>query len=295
MKFLCAISFIVFLSLSSCEDAFTTIIELDPPKFEPAIVLQSEIANGSDFVIFNVSRNYGVLEDPFNDPDNYLLNDAKLIFSVNGLTYQGVNTIDPPNSFDNFEVSLAQPIKAGDVLLCTVSNPGFKDIIARTQVPEPTIINNVKFVENGGLDQSGDERSKIVIDFDDPPGRNFYMIDVMINDFGPSFRPISISSIDPSVSESHRAFTLLVEDSSFDRKRKLLDVLFFRLEEARALGNIRLSWRTISEEYYKYSKTFLNYQNSKDNPFATPVNVFTNIENGLGIFSAYNEQIIIVE
>ena len=42
----------------------------------------------------------------------------------------------------------------------------------------------------------------------------------------------------------------------------------------------------VTEEYFKYIKSLSAYQNSSDNPFAEPVNVYTNIANGYGIFSA---------
>jgi len=47
--------------------------------------------------------------------------------------------------------------------------------------------------------------------------------------------------------------------------------------------------RTVSEDFYKYKITGSVHDNSSDNPFAQPVNVYKNIDNGFGIFAGYSE------
>ena len=49
---------------------------------------------------------------------------------------------------------------------------------------------------------------------------------------------------------------------------------------------MKLYWtlKNHSEDYYMYKKTFNVYQSVRGNPFAEPVQVFSNIENGYGIF-----------
>ena len=46
--------------------------------------------------------------------------------------------------------------------------------------------------------------------------------------------------------------------------------------------------RTVSENYYKHYTSLALQKESKDRPFAEPVSVFSNIENGLGIFAGYS-------
>ena len=48
----------------------------------------------------------------------------------------------------------------------------------------------------------------------------------------------------------------------------------------------------MSEDYYKYQKTYIKQVENKSNPFATVIEVHSNIENGVGIFAGYNRQII---
>ena len=44
----------------------------------------------------------------------------------------------------------------------------------------------------------------------------------------------------------------------------------------------------ITEDYFRYVKSYHTYYNASGNPFAEPVNVFSNIKNGFGNFSAYS-------
>jgi hypothetical protein len=46
-----------------------------------------------------------------------------------------------------------------------------------------------------------------------------------------------------------------------------------------------------SEDYFMYKKTFNVYQSVEGNPFAEPVQVFSNIKNGYGIFAGYSHSI----
>ncbi len=48
----------------------------------------------------------------------------------------------------------------------------------------------------------------------------------------------------------------------------------------------------MSEDYYKYLKTYIKQVENKSNPFASVIEVHSNITNGVGIFAGYNRQMI---
>ncbi len=48
----------------------------------------------------------------------------------------------------------------------------------------------------------------------------------------------------------------------------------------------------MSEDYYKYQKTYIKQVENKENPFASIIEVYSNITNGVGIFAGYNRQMI---
>lgn len=49
---------------------------------------------------------------------------------------------------------------------------------------------------------------------------------------------------------------------------------------------------SMNEDYYKYQKTYINQVLNLSNPFASTIEVYTNIENGVGIFAGYNRQMV---
>ncbi len=46
----------------------------------------------------------------------------------------------------------------------------------------------------------------------------------------------------------------------------------------------------MSEDFYKYQKTYIKQVETKDNPFASVIEVYSNITNGVGIFAGYNHK-----
>ena len=52
---------------------------------------------------------------------------------------------------------------------------------------------------------------------------------------------------------------------------------------------------SLTEEEYKYRQSVKNNQEALDNPFAEPTVVFSNIENGIGIFSLSRIQSYLIE
>jgi hypothetical protein len=63
---------------------------------------------------------------------------------------------------------------------------------------------------------------------------------------------------------------------------------------SRHLGNIQL--KNVTEEYYLFKTSYLQgLYNQKENALygmGEPMNVFTNIENGYGVFAGYNDHIV---
>ena len=49
---------------------------------------------------------------------------------------------------------------------------------------------------------------------------------------------------------------------------------------------------SMSEDYFKYQKTYINQVLNLSSPFASTIEVYTNIENGVGIFAGYNRQMV---
>ncbi|HPH57343.1 MAG TPA: DUF4249 family protein, partial [Bacteroidales bacterium] len=55
--------------------------------------------------------------------------------------------------------------------------------------------------------------------------------------------------------------------------------------------SIQVQLQNISPSYYLYLKTFSEYSNSIDF-FSEPIQVFSNVSGGIGIFGAYSSNVI---
>jgi hypothetical protein len=49
--------------------------------------------------------------------------------------------------------------------------------------------------------------------------------------------------------------------------------------------------RTVSEEYYLYYNSLSRQRTGNNGPFADPVMIYGNVENGQGIFAGYNASV----
>jgi len=80
---------------------------------------------------------------------------------------------------------------------------------------------------------------------------------------------------------------LLLTDRLFDGKDHSIS---FKLDPYFAnVENVSIYFTSISESYYDYKTTLSLQKEVSGDPFAQPVQVFTNIQHGLGIFAAYNQ------
>jgi len=79
---------------------------------------------------------------------------------------------------------------------------------------------------------------------------------------------------------------LMLKDQNFDGENYALTftvINYAELKDMDLFGEIRLV--NTSEEYFNYLKSFNMYQRTINNPFATPVQVYSNVNNGMGIFA----------
>ena len=157
--------------------------------------------------------------------------------------------------------------------------------------PQTCAVKSLKFVENGGITPDGDTRSKVDVSFTDSLDKDFYKV-LVLTRYGKDqpFRSTYTSVNEPGSVESARNSGVLFGDQSFDGQDKTMSFQFCRITEQQAKGNIQLRWRNVSESYFKYSKTANVHFESRDNPFATPSDIFSNIEGGLGYFFLHNQR-----
>ena len=151
----------------------------------------------------------------------------------------------------------------------------------------------------------GETILEATITFQDPPNiSNYYMLEVFVTgmyydeweqDSIEIREPLQISCDDINVETVNRFnfggfentyLYLMLKDQNFDGENYSLTfsvINYAELKEMDLFGEIRLV--NTSEEYFNYLKSFNMYQRTINNPFATPVQVYSNVNNGMGIFA----------
>ena len=102
-----------------------------------------------------------------------------------------------------------------------------------------------------------------------------------------------LNILNPFMDEtSYSGDDALFSDILFNGETKQIEFTIFlgKIDEGEdVLSSLKVELRNVSESYYYYYRSVDLHQMNEGNPFAEPVQVYSNVENGLGIFTAYNE------
>ena len=174
---------------------------------------------------------------------------------------------------------------------------GYLSVRGRSHIPLPATITNVELIET--TTPEGFPETTVRVTFtDDSQATNFYQI----------FLESELDFIDPTgeVQTGRNRLGIWSDDPIVQNNGDidydgifLKDIVFNGGEgvisfkttgsNMQYFQNIIVTLRTLSEDYYNYKITGSLQQNTSDNPFAQPVNVHDNIDDGFGIFAGYSE------
>ena len=279
---------LLLLALSACEQ----VIEPDLPEHTPRLVLQAFFTADSTWVAF-VGRSVGILE-PMPEREMAVA-DATVELLKEG------RVIDELKFFQRDRVYVWEKgaLQAGESYLLRVSAPGFAAIEATDAIPTPVPTEIVSYLTRPSV--RSDSRIKgdisIKLEIQDPPGEtNYYQIR-MFAFFRSERLEGSFSTQDPSIIADNAADEPFTE---FYTAPFFKDTLFDgQTHEIELSSNYNVPEHTrlflqildISETYYEYVKSAELHEFTQENPFAEPVSVYSNVENGYGIFAGYSSQI----
>ena len=278
------------LTLSNC----TKQIDFDEQDIAPRIVVNSLFTNDSVWSA-HISRSVGVLDNTsYTTIDDASVN----IFDENAnlvttLTHQGNGLYTSPTG--------VSPLPDQSYTL-EASASGYESVNATNFIPPAVDIFQLDTVTSTN---SNDETIlEATITFQDPPNvSNYYMLEVLVKGTWESWEgdsiefrePLEISCDDINVETVNRFnfggfentyLYLMLKDQNFDGENYALTfsvINYAELKEMELFGEIRLV--NTSEAYFNYLTSFNMYQRTINNPFATPVQVYSNVNNGMGIFA----------
>lgn len=275
------------------------IIDIDIPETERKIVLNGLI-NPDSLVEVNISRSMSVLDDnKFVFLENAIVslyeNDSK----KGDLKYMGSGNYKLPDFYPS----------SGFSYRLEVESSGLKSVSALTELLPPVPISEI---DTSSIEDSwGNNSLKLSFSLQDPPEENYYAISLNVTHRVFDYEKFELTDSMTTYRLYFEFLTtgqggvqdLLVEDNAivyFNEKVFMADHLFNGKEFNMDLSvgkyffmEVDTVWIDVnvdhvSKPYYLYAASIIKYNRTYGNPFSEPVSVYTNVENGLGIFTGYS-------
>jgi hypothetical protein len=278
---------IVFSSSLSCKK----VIDIELPASDPKIVVNSFFTEGSR-IKAHISKSIGILENiiPVCTDATVVLREDNTI--IDTLYYQ---------SEYYYSHILAETNKnyALEIIV-----PGMETVFCEDLIPEKTILQSFVCTDSVLIDEDGFVINELELNFQDLSGPSFYEVELsakyIIDNNGTSIWFMKNS--DPIITSTglldYNPKTLIFNDKMFDGKH--CSVKIYYATQAYADYNLKITFRSVSESYYKYKERQLAYLFSLENDIfsgmSEPINLYSNIIGGYGIFAGYSsdEKIITV-
>jgi len=281
--------------IMSCEK----IIDIDIPEAERKIVLNGLI-NPDSLVEVNISRSMSILEENkfiFLENANVRLFENDI--EKGGLQYMGSG---------NYKLLDFYPSSGSNYRL-EVESSGLKSVSALTGLPDPIPISEIDTVSVA--DDWGGSSLRLSFSLNDPPTEDFYAVSLYATHKVFDYETFELLD---SLTTYRLYFELLtigqggvqdmlIEENAtiyFNEKVFIADHLFngkvfdldlsigkYFFNEADTIW-IDVNVEHVSKPYYLYAASCNKYERTHGNPFSEPVSVYTNVENGLGIFTGYS-------
>ncbi len=187
---------------------------------------------------------------------------------------------------------------------------GFATVDAETTTPSNITIQNISRIKNARTDANGNTQDEVKLKFvDNATELNYYIFKIKKPNYnnGAQVQYDNIyciisndvdidrtSNADPTDVNSCIDREFLMSDKNFNGSTKIITLFIdsYNLDEYTNPFNQRkyksiVEINSISKNYYNYRRSVQTYRDNEDNPFSEPVLVYSNVNNGYGIFTTY--------
>jgi len=285
MKYLPNISVLLLLITMACEQ----IVEVDIPEHESQLVLSAFYRAGKTEVKAYLTKSLAISDD--QDVEEVQEPDIKL--------YENDLLIAESSVYSNFNPQFSTPLEVGKTYKITAEAPGFTTVMATQKLPAPPNIGDVVYQPMSRPGVEGYVMDAIDVELQDIPNEdNYFELSIFIKDKDASASNVSswrrewIESLDPGVERGYYG-TSFLKDDLFEDGSYNAEILIYPADTNYI--DIKVQVSAVSRDKYLFSKSLKAYEDALYNPFAEPVIIHTNIENGQGIFSMENKTEIIIE
>lgn len=295
MKATSPLFFLIIALLVGCEK--TEKIE-NFPKTAPKLALNSIMIPDSGITVI-IYKSLSILD---NAP-NKILDKATLELFRDGLS---VGKLEGANHFSYYFFPDIKP-EPGHTYKLTASLKGFETVSATSDIPTDAQITNltsiVKDTSSWGWNYGTNyffSTGKLLLGLkDDGEKENYYKISMYmldttysINEYGDTSDTfIYRNSLQNYNNESSNPLIEFTEGDSYYFSDQYLNGQEFSIElPIRYSGSspgdtLFIELSAISKDLFLFKKSMIKYNESQSNPFSEPIKIYTNIENGYGIFA----------
>lgn len=248
-------------------------------EIDDQLVLVSYIEAGDDKVRCSLSKTASIL----NTEEIVFFNNANVQVRKNG------SLIGTAVSMGDGWYEIQSEVAVDDVYSITAAQEGFETITAETKVPAyPT---NFELIDLQTIDDGYGAYYRARLSFDDPVGTDYYQLLVyedpeFSNAYAAGFstsNPIFQDDDGFGGSEWYYGNDAFFSDELFEGDRADFEIEFYLGSDQAKIQLLRCS-----REFYLYQKSVNKYRETAGDFFAQPVQIFSNVENGLGVVGAYS-------
>ena len=287
----------LFLSISLVYISCEKVIPFEGDVNIPKLVINSIFQSDSTFKV-HVSSSRSVIDTAsFQNIEDAVVT----IKDDNGSIIETLNYVE-----NGFYIGQTFP-QENQTYSLQVTHPNYTNITSSDSLPSPITINSID--TSTTVDPINGDRLQITLNFNDPESsQNYYLIETYsVNEY------LVIKNSDTTEYEldTTKQFMVLTDEvfqnggSPFREQGLFNDLLFNGQNKALELEipydnwsgtedgyewsyttlGVRVYLHNISKSYYYYRTSLELYQGASGNPFAQPVQVYSNIENGFGVFA----------
>lgn len=276
--------FLIFF-VTSCSKE----VSVDLPEIEPKTVIGCLFTTDRAFSVY-VSKTAAIL-----DNNEYLEKNANIILYENGQFFDTLR-YDSAGWYSSNKIPSVE--KKYEINLISPNKP---IVSAIDIIPEKTSIESVTFKDSAIYNQDGYHAEMDIVLTDNATKKNYYELYALhsyTEDGIIKYNGISYSSdliTDYVISAEgllkYELGSFVFSDELINGKSHEFKLYFYRYEEMKN-SNIVVVLRSISEAMYNYKKKIIIHANNQQgeiwNGVGEPVNMYSNINNGVGIFAGYS-------
>jgi len=305
------IPFIFIIFIIACEQ----VVDIEVPEHDSQLVLSSFYEAGDTKITAYLTKSAPInsneqLDEIWDAKVNLYENDMLLgqLEDAQDTLYHDVfiewnDSLNAPVFEEEIEsirriykLDLATPLQADKTYKMTAEAPGYESISATQRLVGLPEVSEVIYRPMSRPSIDGYIMDAFEVKMDDVPGEeNYYEFQIYRlwdnnYDMGEWNRAWS-ESLTPGVEQGN--WGPLLQDDLFQDGSYNVELLVW--PEDTSSVDIKIEIKSISRDKYLLSKSLEAYYNADGNPFAEPVIIHTNVENGQGIFSMENKTEFILE